>query len=355
MLTKFIHTGDWHFGAGRGRIPDHLKRQTKGVHAVFKWAMKHKIRHVVVAGDLFDGKDTRPDERDALLRLLLHYDGLGFVIIMVNGNHDQATATYTNLRYILTLYQHKKFENLHIATSDTGPQVVTIEKQPFILLPGFHNGDVNVRIAELNKSCDRPPVVVMHEVVKGAMADNGFPLEKGIKLDPKANVLYYAMGDLHQTQQVSKVPQAWYCGSPIQHDFGEKLPKGFLVVDTKKATKPKFVQLNLHPQLLNVKGMKKAKKYADDWIKLIVDSVPDEKELPENILDFDYERKTVTLDDAEIEAQVQEASASPLASLKKYLKVKTHLSKEARKLAVSLADRYYKRAQTPAEDESEAA
>lgn len=340
-MPKFIHTGDLHFGAGR-RLPNYLKRQTSALNAVFKIAMKRKIRIVVIAGDLFDSKDVRPEERDALLRLLLHYDDLGFIILIANGNHDQASATYTNLRFLHTLYKADRFKNVHIAISESGPEVVKVEGQNFILFPGFYDGDVN---AALNGLCQdvKKPVVVMHEMVKGCKADNGFPLEHGIKLDRDLPVTYFALGDLHECQQIPKMPHAWYCGSPVQHDFGEKPTKGLLIVDTDNPSKPEFVPIDIRPRLLKA-DLKEALRMKDDLVIAKLERAPDD-ELPPHIIDFEFIRPEITAEDdvEDLKGKTADAVSSPLDNLGSFLKKSAKVSKTARKRALKMAERYYNR------------
>lgn len=337
---RFVHTADWHLGAAR-YLPDYLKRQTRGVNAVFKLAMKNKIRTVAVSGDLFDNKNVRPEERDALIKLLLHYDNLGFEILVVNGNHDQDSETYTNLRLLRHLYEHKKFHRLKIAISETGPEFHTVGGQDFLLFPGFYNGDVNEALRKLIKGRDHKPVVLMHEVVKGALADNGFPLEKGIRIDPDLPVKYFALGDLHMHQRIAGVKNAWYCGSPIQHDFGEDGQKGILIVDTDKPKDPTFVEVEgFHPSLITVRRPKDALKYPKDFVRVLLKEATTE-ELPENVVKTDYVRSKSKMDDGDIKAQVEEATQSPVALLSSFLKNHTHVSREARKRAIKLAEKYY--------------
>jgi hypothetical protein len=104
--------------------------------------------------------------------------------------------------------------------------------------------------AARRRSLKQPIVVVLHEQVAGITMDSGFEPEKSssrIRLKPHADVAYWALGDIHKMQSV--LPNAWYSGAPHQVNFGEVLPKGVLVVSTKKPTEPKFVPINSRPLL----------------------------------------------------------------------------------------------------------
>lgn len=284
---KFTHTADWHVGSSRS-IPQYLERQISAIKCVFEKSKERGIGIVLVSGDVAE-KDLKLHERDALLQALLDIDDSGdFKTLIISGNHDQQSKGYSALHFLELLGKSKRWKNTVVASSL--PQVVTLEKQDFLLFPGFFEGkNINKELKRWAKKCETPPVVLMHEVIKGAVSDSGFKIEHGVRLDPNLPILYFACGDLHINQKLVGIPHGYYCGSPCQHNFGEELPKGFLIVDTKKPKSPEFVEITEVPTLVTVSKPKEIKKVREDaWVRIVSPDLVDDEELNDRVLKVEY-------------------------------------------------------------------
>lgn len=329
---KFIHTGDWHFGSSRS-LPNYLDRQVSGVKAIFSLAKRLGIDTICACGDLVE-KDLRPHERDALLDLILRADDSGIRLLIVSGNHDILARGYSNLRFLQTLFERKRFKNTYVAAET--PLIVEITDQPFLLMPGFWEGDLNADIAIWADKCAKPPVVLMHEVVAGAKADNGFPLQHGVRLNPKLPVLYFACGDLHMRQRLPGLKNGFYAGSPIQHDFGEALPKGVLVVDTEAPMKPEFVELAQKFPLVTVSTAAEVEATTPTaWVRVKADHLIDGQSLSAQVVKVEYAGGKTSVSE---KTGDQKVSTDPLEGLKAYLRDKVGLRKRSLRLALERAE-----------------
>src|SRR5439155_23684451 len=75
-----------------------------------------------------------------------------------------------------------------------------------------------------------------HTIFEYCMSATGFP----------SNAHYVALGHLHRAQQLGSQPPVWYCGSPLQLDFGEtEDQKCALVVEATASTPAQVEQMAL--------------------------------------------------------------------------------------------------------------
>jgi DNA repair protein SbcD/Mre11 len=72
------------------------------------------------------------------------------------------------------------------------------------------------------------------------------------------NAHYIALGHIHQQQDLRLMWPAWYCGSPLQLDFGEeKDEKGVLIFEARAGTAvrtPRFIKLTSGRRMLTARG-----------------------------------------------------------------------------------------------------
>lgn len=336
---KFTHTADWHVGSSRS-IPQYLDRQINAIKEVFAKTKERGHKVVLVCGDVAE-KDLKLQERDALLQTLLDIDDSGdFETLIISGNHDQHSKGYSALHFLEVLGRSKRWR--HTVVASETPKIVTLEGQDFLLFPGFFEGkNINRELKKWAKRCKTPPVVLMHEVIKGAVSDTGFKIDHGVRLDPHLDILYFACGDLHIKQRLVGVPNGYYCGSPCQHNFGEELPKGFLVVDTKKPTTPKFVEIDEVPPLVTVSKPKEVKKVREDaWVRIVSEDLVDDDELDDRVLKIEYtppkETKGGEEEDEEERVGTTIDAISP-KELKTFLKRKARLKGKYLKVAMRKA------------------
>lgn len=238
---KFIHTADWHFNANRS-VPNYLSRFESTMDEIARFMKKAKIRLIVIAGDIVDSAMTH-DERKFIIRKFCEWDDQGIIVVMIDGNHDRIDTERSSLDIFKVLRKQGRLKNIHTVTHE--PQVLSFPNITFMCIPWFGAKTKSDLLAKLNKdikSIREPVIAVCHEHVKGARTDKAW-VSKSNKLEMPStrHVTYWALGDIHRRQRMS--PNTFYPGSPHQHNFGESLPKGIVVVDTDHPTKPKFIKL----------------------------------------------------------------------------------------------------------------
>jgi exonuclease SbcD len=254
---KLLHTADLHVGDSRN-LPDYLDRQRNMLAWLTRMAVDHQVDAVLICGDLFDTKHVLPRERDMFMEWLLDNDRAGrqhgYQTVMIGGNHDEIESGYTHLHGLKRLMERGVLER----TAVVDVHARTIEIKPGLWLcclpaAGYRGDELSTAVSGMRKALDlklertsasKPYFVVMaHEAIVGSVNEAGTYRARGPRLDPNLDVTYWALGDIHKPyQQVA--PNAWYPGSPIQHEFGDISPtRGALLVDLDNPTEPTLLQV----------------------------------------------------------------------------------------------------------------
>ena len=248
---KLLHTSDWHVGRtmrGMSRAEEHesVLSEIAGIAAA------EEVDVVLVVGDLFDTAAPSPEAERIVYRALLDLSATGATVVVVSGNHDnerrlQAVEPLLGLGRIVTRASFARPEAGGVVevTSRRGERAV-IALLPFLSQryvvkvddlmereAGEHilqYGDRVRRILDTLTAGFRPDavnVVAAHLMVTGGMAGGGERAAHTIFeycVPPQAfpaSTHYVALGHLHRPQRVGGPCPIWYCGSPLQLDFGE--------------------------------------------------------------------------------------------------------------------------------------
>jgi DNA repair exonuclease SbcCD nuclease subunit len=235
----FVHSSDLHFGKGRN-ISGYLERQCQAMDFVYDTARENNVGTVLIVGDIYERETLRDSEREAFTERLLQRDTEGFTTLIINGNHDWCTETQYNIWDILMLQDKGKFKNTFIITGD--PRNITLNGIDFTCIPnrGVRKGYSTEELCPImNDLCTDKSVVLLHELLLGSSVDTGRTFnDHGCEI--KCNVIpkYVALGDVHKHQRLGYAQ--YYSGSVIQLDFGDKMPKGCLLVDLENPDKPEM-------------------------------------------------------------------------------------------------------------------
>ena len=261
---KLLHTADLHVGDSRN-LPNYLERQRAMLYWLTEQAKQHEVDAVLIAGDIFDTKHVLPRERDMFMEWLLDHDRAAFksefVTIMIGGNHDEIEAGYTHLHGLKRLMQRNVLQRTVVV--DVHAQCLPVqslrdpdaERMWVACMPAanYRGDELSTAVRAFRSSLDLKAeksgepihyfVVMAHEAIVGATNEMGNYRARGPRLDTKLDVTYWALGDIHKPYQ-AMAPNAWYPGSPIQHEFGDvSTERGCLLVDLDDPTNPRRLQV----------------------------------------------------------------------------------------------------------------
>lgn len=299
---RILHTSDWHVGkALRGR--DRSDEHAAVLNEITSIARDRAVDLVIVAGDLFDSAAPTPEAERIVYRALLDLEAVAPVVV-VSGNHDNdrrlaAVEPLLRLGRITT--------RAMLAKPDAGGVIevagARIAMLPWIsqrhivraaelmaMDPDQHAGMFAERLADIVRTLtfgfgsDTVNVIAGHAMISGGMLGGGERLAHTIfeyclsATAFPASAHYVALGHLHRAQQLGNQPPVWYCGSPLQLDFGEvDDAKCVLIAEATPATPAAVEQVRLTAgrKLVTIRGtLDQLRAQADtgdeSWLKVFI-------------------------------------------------------------------------------------
>ena len=257
---RILHTSDWHVGKllrGRSRIEEH--RAVLG--EIAEIAQRERVDAVLVVGDLFETAAPPPEATAVVFDALLALRETGARVIVVGGNHDQQSE----LDAVAPVFARLGISVLGLP-ADPAHATVDLDGARIVMLPWMSQrwavkteqlmGATAAGVAQFYAArvarviewlcADFSPtdvnIVAAHCMVQGGRLGGG---ERDAQLIDDytvpasafpASASYVALGHLHRAQQMPGGAPIWYCGSPIQVDFGESDDrKQVLLVDIPNA------------------------------------------------------------------------------------------------------------------------
>lgn len=274
----FLHTSDWHIGESWKFLPnDYLSRQATMIDNIYAIAKKRNIKVILVCGDLFHKREPNRECRDMVLEKLLRYDKY-FTTIIFEGNHDTIDISGTSIHYLKILFDKHKFKNTIIVELQN--KVIPYEDGAFLVMPLFKEATLEEMVSQIKEQY-KWIVAMIHDTTIGVSDDKGWTARTGWEMKQIPNITYYAFGHIHKMQRL-RLRNAFQCGSPIQHQFHDKQPKGVLIVDTNNPENPKFVRLkNVKPLYIIKEGETIP---SDGYVKLLTNESHLNRDLPPNVV-----------------------------------------------------------------------
>ena len=240
-MIKIIHTADFHFSKtspvplttvidGVPPFPINLRTADafEKVRKIFKFAVKNKVRYVVISGDVYDTPAPPMWLKSKVARHINYLLSNKIYVIILIGNHDTdgITHTFSDSKELL-------IDSKYLRIVDE-PKVVSFSNGiRFSCLPYIKDGE------ELKKQLDRLTrlrkekftyhnVLVAHFGIDTAIVGSKeIALKAYIEPKDLRGWDYVAMGDYHRNQKVGDAKiqltnEIWYSGSIQRMDMGER-------------------------------------------------------------------------------------------------------------------------------------
>jgi exonuclease SbcD len=250
---KILHTSDWHVGKvlkGRDRHDEHVAVLRSLVQA----ARDEDVDLVLIAGDVFETAAPSARAQGLVMRTLLALREDGRQVVVIAGNHDNASLLDAVYRPVLgelglqVLGTPKRPEAGGLLSLHTrGGETAKVAALPFlshryavraaeVLLHEFaeHALDYAQRVSEIVQlltqgfSRDTVNLCMAHATLLGGRRGGG-EREVQTSLDYElpasmfpATAHYVALGHLHRQQEIPGPCPVFYSGSPLAIDFGEE-------------------------------------------------------------------------------------------------------------------------------------
>ena len=283
---RFLHTSDWHVGKvlkGHDRLEEH-----RGVlDEIVQLAQTNSVDAVLVVGDLFETALPSPDAQKLVWETLMSLRSTGAEVIVVAGNHDnpnlfEAMSGLFGALNITVIGRPRRPDQgglVRFKARSTG-ESVEVAALPFVsqrgIVTSLHLMGEDMAAAQLTQTY----ATRVHKVISALTAEfsaksvrifaghahvHGGKLGGGDRdsqtifdygIQPSAfpsSAHYVALGHLHRGQRIPGPCPIYYCGSPIQVDFGEEADsKQVLLVEATADTPAKVTPLVLaSPRILH--------------------------------------------------------------------------------------------------------
>jgi exonuclease SbcD len=250
---KILHTSDWHVGKvlkGRDRYEEHAAV----LGSLVQMAREQDVDVVLIAGDVFETAAPTARAQGLVMRTLLALREDGRQVVVIAGNHDNASLLDAVYRPVLGQL------GLHVLGTPKRPdaggllalrtrdgETVNVAALPFlshryavraaeIMLHEFaeHALDYSGRVGEIVQlltdgfTADAVNVCMAHATLLGGRRGGGerevqtsLDYELPARMFP-ATTHYVALGHLHRQQEIPGPCPIFYSGSPLAIDFGEE-------------------------------------------------------------------------------------------------------------------------------------
>jgi exonuclease SbcD len=288
-MFKFLHTSDWHSGAGRNLTKgslEYLERSKWHWRECIRIAREKEVDFAIIAGDLFENWNTTVPEFLALVDVIREFTEV-CPVVASDGNHDELTTGRFQSEYLELL----KIPRFHITPGQPGHYGILTKsgETPTILMypwTGIKNQqEFNQYLTEHYQG---EQIVGLHECFRQSRTDSGRIAKTGVSVPDMTGVKYFACGDIHMHQNLG-LPHAFFSGAPAQYNFGDLPNKGCIVV-TGHASKPyevEFVPIKSAIELHTIGSLGEIPKDSPHWYKLRCSAAQLPAEMPACVKDYE--------------------------------------------------------------------
>jgi DNA repair exonuclease SbcCD nuclease subunit len=203
-------------------LPERLHSIKKVLYEIANYCISNNIFTIIIGGDTLHGKSViYAIAQEIMIQYFKDFAHL-ITFIVIDGNHDLSGKSDNVVSALRSL------EN--IPNVDWVPYNTTsfMEKENMILVP------YSTKLPEIIKD-HKANILVSHFGLSEGILNSGMSIVSEISMkDLIGRYKLVLLGHYHKPQEIIRQDiSLYYCGSPIQLDWGEKNDiKRFLVVDT---------------------------------------------------------------------------------------------------------------------------
>lgn len=243
---RFIHIADVHLDtafAGRSEeVRSRLRQAARDAFAqCVDTAVSEEVHAVLIAGDLFDGPRLSFGSEGLLLRQLAVLAEAGIQVVYATGNHDPGSGP--------SVQELAWPDNVTVMAGSEPITVTIVNRQgdPVGYVTGAGHATAR-ETADLARRL-RPPATTTSRLPRVALLHTQVTSASGSELHQPyapsnleflrgAGFDYWALGHVHQRQELSTDPPVHYPGNLQGRNPRETGPKGGLLVDLHDAAHP---------------------------------------------------------------------------------------------------------------------
>ena len=270
-MLRIVHAADIHLDTPYRRHDEAVRArlQEAGREAFIRLidlALEREADALLIAGDLFDNDWLTLATERVLVDELTRATSAGLTVVYATGNHDPGRANY---RAMSIGWPADRF---HLVASRQ-PRQIAIEREGevvgWVVAAGHQTPREDRDLAATFPPAPgpEPAVALLHAQVMSAAAANQHDRYAPAALDSlDPSYAYWALGHIHQRQQVRSDPPVRYSGNVQGRHFNEDGAKGALVVTLEPGAAPGIECHALAPvrwETLDPQGLETARNLTD--------------------------------------------------------------------------------------------
>ena len=296
-MARVLHLADVHFDTTFASRSERVRKLLReGIRKAFvkavDLAIAEQLDAVLVAGDLFDGEFLSFTTERLILDQATRLLEAGVPLFYATGNHDPASGRGRFARFDwppgIHVFRSRSPSTVDVLDRDGQPCAVVIGA-------GHESAREEGNLAELFPvaSGSLPHIGLLHTMVQSAESSSLHDRYAPCSVEDLRRVAYdyWALGHIHNRQQVDDVANAWYSGNIQGRNPRETGPRGGLLINVERG-KPavaEFVPLSsvewIHLDISNLDAVSDATQLeaavrkafdtsgpsaaADDWIVVV--------------------------------------------------------------------------------------
>jgi len=216
---------------------------------ITEYAQSHQIPLVIFAGDWFRATNPLQVVVKSAEAAWKRRSDAGIATTAIPGNHDRWTkSAYSGHAFAAAGVFREDLKKVSVFDKVT---CIDIGGTDFLFVPAWHENMVMPPIG------GRPVVVVFHGMVVDSKLPGGRGADGNIDVEvlKQFNSFLLLGGDNHMPQAINAIPNAFYLGAPLQHNWGDigqergfwhiKIDGGRAQVSMVPSKSPKFVRLSI--------------------------------------------------------------------------------------------------------------
>lgn len=236
---RFIHSADWQLGKPFGRFDSETRSalteaRYDAIDAIGKAASASSVKHIVVAGDIFDTEGPTDRTIVQALSRMKRYDCHWWLL---PGNHD-----FSRNGGLWSRVERRAEDRIHVLSE---PQPKEIEPGVWLMpAPLQTRHTVDDPTAHFD-AMETPGARIRIGLAHGSVVDFGSQGDAKNLIAPdraaRSNLDYLALGDWHGKLQVNE--RTWYSGAPEVDRFQRDEPGYCLQVELQPDQTPQVTPI----------------------------------------------------------------------------------------------------------------
>ena len=270
-MLRIVHAADIHLDTPYRRHDEAVRARLReaGREAFTRLvdlALEREVDALLLAGDLFDNEWLTLATERVLVDELTRATNAGLTVVYATGNHDPGRANY---RAMGIGWPEERF---HVVASRQ-PRSIAVEREGdvvgWVVAAGHQtpHEDRDLAAAFPPAPGPEPAVALLHAQVMSAAAAEQHDRYAPTTLDGlDPSYAYWALGHIHQRQEVRRDPPVYYPGNVQGRHPAENGAKGALVVTLDRGAAPEVEFHALAPvrwETLEPEGLDAARNSAD--------------------------------------------------------------------------------------------